>query len=104
MVAEEGLPRVVAAEVHALDFGVLEGVHGDGADEGDVHAQAAVGAGAVEADEGAELGGGLRGDNIGVSCVCAEEAGARTNPLGRRSATVAASFVSFCFGEVEELW
>ena len=36
----------------------LEGVHGDGAHEGDVHTEAAVVARAGEADEEAEFGGG----------------------------------------------
>jgi hypothetical protein len=56
---EEGLPSVVSPLLHALKFRDLEGVHGNGADEGDVHAEAAVSAGAVQADEGTELRGGL---------------------------------------------
>lgn len=56
---EKVLPRLVPAVFHALDFVDFEGVHGYAADEGDVHAEAAVDAGAVEADEGAEFGGGL---------------------------------------------
>jgi len=59
MRVEESLPGFVATVFHALDLRALEGVHGDGADEGDVYAQAAVGAGAVEADEDTEFGGGL---------------------------------------------
>jgi len=38
---------------------MLERVHGDGSDEGDVHAEPAMRARAVEADEGSELGRGL---------------------------------------------
>ncbi|KAI4173589.1 MAG: hypothetical protein LQ346_008401, partial [Caloplaca aetnensis] len=56
------LPALVPAPLHARDLVPLEGVHGDGAHKGDVHAEAAVQARAHEADEGAELGGGpLRG-------------------------------------------
>ena len=83
MIIPETPPGLIAAELHALDFGNLEAVHHDAADEGDVHAlgsrfelgkcahivgiicgthHAAVHAGALEADEGAELGRGpLRG-------------------------------------------
>ena len=57
----ELFPRVIAAEFHALYFGRFEGVHGYAAHKGDVHAEAAVGAGAGEADEGGEFGGGLGG-------------------------------------------
>lgn len=58
----EFLPVGVPAELHSTDFGGLERVHLYGAYEGDVHAQTAVQAGACEADEGAEFGGGpLRG-------------------------------------------
>lgn len=39
-------PALVAAKAHALDLARLEGVHGNAPDEGDVHAQAAVDAGA----------------------------------------------------------
>lgn len=59
VLVEEPLPDVVPAVLHALGLGVLERVHGDGAHEGDVHAEAAVRAGAVQADEGAEFRGGL---------------------------------------------
>lgn len=34
---EEILPRLVATVLHAENLGSLEGVHGDGADEGDVN-------------------------------------------------------------------
>lgn len=56
---EEFFPGLVAAGLHARQLGGLEGVHGDAADEGDVNAKAAVDAGAVEAHEDAEFGGGL---------------------------------------------
>jgi len=60
MRVEEVFKGSIAAERHALDFGVLEGVHGHAADEGNVHAEGAVDAGAGEAEEDAEFGGGLR--------------------------------------------
>lgn len=67
---KEFAPARVAAEAHALNLGLLEGVHGDGADKRDVHAEAAVDAGAREADEDAELGRGpLR---VGRAAVAAE--------------------------------
>ena len=59
VVVEEVAPRLVAALGHAQEFGRLEGIHGYAADEGDVHAEAAVDAGAGEADENAEFRGGL---------------------------------------------
>lgn len=52
---EEGVEGVVAAGVglHFPEVGVGPGVHGDGADEAEVDAEAAVLAGAVEAHEDA---------------------------------------------------
>jgi hypothetical protein len=38
MVVEEGPPWIVTTELHALNFGVLEGVHGNRSDKGDVDA------------------------------------------------------------------
>lgn len=65
---EEGLPVVVAAVAHALDLGLLEGVHGDRAHKGDVYAQAAVDAGAGQANEYAKFRGGpLRGGRVAVA-------------------------------------
>lgn len=56
MLLKELLPVFVAAQPHALDLGLLEGIHGDGPHERDVHAQPAVHTRAAEADEDAELG------------------------------------------------
>jgi hypothetical protein len=53
---EEGFERRIAAERHAADFGEFEGVHCDGADEGDVDAERAVDARAGEAKEDAQFG------------------------------------------------
>lgn len=65
-------------------------------------------AGTVEADEGAEFGGGL-GVLVRLGQLCVLVFGDRgmerreTNPLGSRSTAVAAFFVAVCFGELEEL-
>lgn len=44
---EEGVELLVAAGLHLLDLDLGPGVHGDGSDEGDVDAEAAVLAGAL---------------------------------------------------------
>jgi len=59
MCVEEVLEGLVAAGSHAHEFRALEGVHGDAADEGDVHTETAVHARAGEAHEDTELGRGL---------------------------------------------
>lgn len=64
MRVEEFLERLVAAGSHAREFGALEGVHGDAADERNVNAETAVDAGAGEAHEDAEFGRGLQGDSL----------------------------------------
>lgn len=48
---EEGVEGVVAAGLHFLELDLGPGVHGDGPDEADVDAEAAVLAGALEAHE-----------------------------------------------------
>lgn len=62
MRTEEVFPWLVAAELHALHFGNLEGVHANGADERDVDAETAVGTGAGEAEKDAEFRGCLGGE------------------------------------------
>lgn len=44
---EEGVELLVATGLHLLDLDLGPGVHGDGSDEGDVDAEAAVLAGAL---------------------------------------------------------
>lgn len=56
MLLEECSPSLVTAEAHTFDLGLFEGIHCDGADEGDVDAQAPMDAGAGEAYEDAEFG------------------------------------------------
>jgi hypothetical protein len=63
VLVEEVLPRLVTAEFHPFDFGRLESVHGHGPDEGDVHTEGSVDAGAGQAEEDAELRGGLQRNN-----------------------------------------
>jgi hypothetical protein len=46
VVVKELFPGLVAAQRHALDFLEFEGIHGDGADKGDVDAEGAMRAGA----------------------------------------------------------
>lgn len=61
-------PPLVAAESHPLDLARFEGVHRDAPDEGDVHAEASMHAGARQADKDAKLGGcPLRGWRIAVA-------------------------------------
>jgi hypothetical protein len=49
-------PPLVAAESHSLNLACFKGVHGDAAHKGDVDAEAAMHAGAGEANEDAKLG------------------------------------------------
>lgn len=86
----EGAEGGVAAELHAADLGRFEGVHGCGADEGDVHAEAAVVARAGEADEEAEFGGcpseeGALGVGVWRGKWGGREKGGGTVGRGRRS-------------------
>lgn len=83
MVVKEFLPIVVPAQAHTLELDLLEGVHRDGANEGDVDAEAAVYARAAEADEDAKLG---------------------ARPLRRGSIAVAAEVVAGFFLDGEELY
>jgi hypothetical protein len=53
---EELPPARIATEAHPLDLARLEGVHGDAAHKGNVDAEAAMHAGAGEADEDSEFG------------------------------------------------
>lgn len=82
MVLKERSPRPVSTQPHALDLGRLEGVHGDRAHEGDVHAETAVHARAGQTEEDAEFGGG---------------------PLGGGRGAVDAARVGVGFGDLEEL-
>jgi hypothetical protein len=52
----KGAPWLVSARLHARELGRFEGVHGDGAHEGDVDAESTMHAGAGQAHEDAELG------------------------------------------------
>lgn len=70
VLSPEPLPPGIAAQAHPFGLGGLEGVHGHAPDEGDVHAQGAVAAGALEADEDAELRRGpLWGGGTAVAAV-----------------------------------
>ena len=71
----EGLPGLVAACGHEAEFERLERVHGDAADEGDVHAEAAVQPRALQTDEYAEFGGGLGGVDVLVGKDCSARGG-----------------------------
>lgn len=82
MILKEVPPPFIAGEAHALDLGLLEGVHGHGADKGDVDAKTAVDTGAGQADKDAEFGG---------------------RPLRVRSIAVAAVVIAIGFLDGEEL-
>ena len=101
MCVKEGLPGLVPAGRHARQFSALECIHGYAADEGDVHAETAMDARAIQAHEDAEFGRGLacghvslasRGVRYTVSC--AED---RTHcGLGAPQSTQLLFSFSFC--------
>lgn len=100
MVVEELLPGVVTPLFHAEDLAGLEGVHRDGAYEGDVHAQTAMRPCAVQTDEDSEFRRRL------YSRQCNPDTGpgdTETHPLGGGSTTIATSIVPIDLGDLEQL-
>jgi hypothetical protein len=64
MIVEEVLEGFVSASCHSGEFGALERIHGNAADEGNVYAEATVNAGTGEAHEDAQFGRCLRANQL----------------------------------------
>jgi hypothetical protein len=106
---KERFPRVIAALLHPLDLRILEGIHRDRADKGDVHTQSTVGTGTIEAYKRPKFWRSLQEKEIPLvntsACPCADERQERgmTDPLRGWRVAVTASIIPIDFRYLEQL-